>query len=283
MFAAFGSVILAMPLMNQLQPQYISMSQLFTAREKPSSMYHWTTFVLSNIVTEISFNLVTGTLFFFPWYFAIGFYDSWTDMGNGSRGLYMWLSLMLFEMWFSTFGIAVASLAPNAQTAAVLTTLFASFVVAFSGILQPLSQLPQFWHFVYRVSPYTYLIGGVVSDALHGVQIVCSPHEVNIFQPPPGQTCGEYAGAFANLSGRLLNPGSDADCRYCRFSTGDQFLQTRNMFYDQRWRNVGLLAAYVAFNTAVAFTFFYLAKVATFNVKRLASLKGKMRRTKTEG
>lgn len=267
-----------MPLMNQFQTQFASMTQLYQEREKPSGLYHWSTYVLSTILAEVSFNMVTGTLFFFPWYFAVGFSRTWTDPGNGTRGLYMWLQLMSFEMWFSTFGIAVNSLAPNAQTAAVLTTVLVSFVVAFNGVLQPLSQLPNFWHFMYRLSPYTYLMGGYVSNALHGTVVVCKPEEINVFQPPSGQTCLEYAGPFTRIGGTILNPDATSDCQYCRFANGDQYLATRNMDFNDHWRNLGIMVAYVAFNTGVAFLFFYLAKVATFDLRRLRFLRRKIRK-----
>ncbi|KIX06855.1 uncharacterized protein Z518_04831 [Rhinocladiella mackenziei CBS 650.93] len=268
LFAAFTSCIIAMPLMHQLQPQFFSLASLFTARERPSNMYHWSTFVLSSLISEVSFNLLTGTLFFFPWYFGIGFSRDWPGSDTASRGVYIWLQVMAFEMWFSTFAIAIGSLAPNAQTASALATLFASFVVAFNGVLQPLSQLPEFWHFMYHLTPYTYLLGGVVSTTLHGVRIVCEPKEINIFQPPTGQTCGEYAGAFAHVSGQLFNPDSTSDCEYCRYATGDQYLETRNMYYSEHWRNLGIMLAYVVFNAGIAFIIFYLAKVATFHVRR---------------
>jgi ABC-type multidrug transport system permease subunit len=40
------------------------------------------------------------------------------------------------------------------------------------------------------------------------------------------------------------------------------------MNYRDRWRNLGFMVAYVAFNTGVAFASFYLAKVATFDLRR---------------
>ncbi|KIW28533.1 hypothetical protein, variant 2 [Cladophialophora immunda] len=272
LFAAFTSAILGMPTMNQFQPQFSSLANLFTERENPSGMYHWSVFVLSNLVTETIFNILAGTLFFFPWYFPIGFSQGWvgSTAGDGSRGFYMWLLLMTYEMWISTFGVAIASLAPNPQTAAVLTTVFASFVVAFNGVLQPLSQLPQFWHFMYHASPYTYLMSGYISNAIHGTRIICAPQEINVFQPPLGQTCMEYAGAFVQEQfGYLLNPGDISNCQYCRYSSGDQYLVTRNMNYGDRWRNFGLMCVYNSFNAGIAFPLFYLAKVATFDMKRL--------------
>jgi ATP-binding cassette subfamily G (WHITE) protein 2 (SNQ2) len=259
-------------MMNQFQPQFAELATLFTERENPSGLYHWSAFVLSVLVSEITLNILAGTLFFFPWYFGIDFARGWMDgtAGHGIRGLYMWLLLMTLQMWLSTFATAVASLAPNPQTAAILTTLLASFVVAFNGVLQPLSQLPQFWHFMYHLSPYTYVMSGFVSNAIHGTHIVCAEREINTFQPAFGETCIQYAGSFVQHEmGYLLNPDATSNCQYCRFATGDQYLLTRNMDYNERWRNFGFMFAYIAFNAGAAFLFFYLAKVATFNLRGL--------------
>src|SRR5436853_1998886 len=165
-------LILAMPLMNQLQPRFAELAQIYVVREKPSQVYHWTTFILSALLAEMPYNIIAGTLFFLPWFNAVNFYRYWPETTSKStRGFYIWLMLMFFEMWISTFGQAIAALAPNPQTAATLTTLFASFVVAFNGVLQPLSHLVKFWHWMYYLSPYTWLIGGMMSTAVHGVPI----------------------------------------------------------------------------------------------------------------
>ncbi len=272
--------ILAMPLMNQLQPKWEALSALYSVREKSSKIYHWSTFVLSNILAEVPYNIGAGTLFFIGWYFGVGYFRTFDGSAANNRGIYQWLLLMLFEMWWSTFGQAIAALAPNAQTASVLTTLFTSFVITFNGVLQPLSALVQFWHWMYYLSPYTWLIGGLTSNVISGTEVICVAKELNIFNPPNGQTCQEFAGSFVQSAGKLLNPEATMNCEYCRYSVGDQYLRTLNMNFDDRWRNLGFVCAYVIFNAACAFAFFYSTKVAKFN---LIGLKAKMGKKKAAG
>lgn len=150
MFAIFMAAVLSTSLMSQLQPRFLELAALYAVREKPSKMYHWTTFVLSTIIVEIPFNFVTGTLFFLPWYYAIGFHRGYPD-GADARGGYLWYIFMLFQLFFSTFGQALAAFAPNEQTAATLVTLLFSFVILFNGVLQPVSQLVPFWHWMYHL------------------------------------------------------------------------------------------------------------------------------------
>jgi ATP-binding cassette, subfamily G (WHITE), member 2, SNQ2 len=90
-----------------------------------------------------------------------------------------------------------------------------------------------------------------------------------------GQTCQSFAGTFAEFSGKLLNPDATSACEYCRYSVGDQYLQTVNMSFDDRWRNFGFMCVYVMFNAALCFTFFYLTKVASFNIRGVVAKLGK--------
>lgn len=274
------AVILAMPLMNQLQPRWDTLASLYSVREKPSKIYHWSTFVLSNIIAELPYNMVGGTLFFLPWYFAVGF---WIDYDNNAgRGFYMWLMIMAFEVWWSSFGQAIAAMSPNPQTAATFTTLFASFVISFNGVLQPLAALVPFWHWMYYLSPFTWLIAGLMENAVHAVEVNCSPTEINIFTPPSGQTCESYAGAYAKNVGKLLNPSATADCQYCKYSNADQYLKTVNMNFDDRWRNFGFMCAYILFNVACVLVFFYLSKVARLDAGYLKSKLAKKSNTAGE-
>ncbi len=261
------SCILGMPLMNQLQPQFFELSQIFLVREKPSRMYHWTTFIVSVLMVELPYNWVAGTIFFFPFYYATGFYKTYTFAVH-ERGAYAWLMLMAFQMWFSSFGQSMAALAPNAETAAVFTTLFASFVILFNGVLQPISQLISFWHWMYYLSPFTYVIGGQMSNAVSGVPIICEPKEISVFSPPDGQTCGEFAGRFTEMIGQILNPDATAACEFCRYATGDQYLLSVQMIYGDRWRNLGIVVGYAFFNFALATALFYLTKMISWEFAR---------------
>ncbi|RFU24794.1 hypothetical protein B7463_g11551, partial [Scytalidium lignicola] len=192
LFAVFMAVLLSFPLMNQLQPAFISLRDIYEAREKPSKMYHWSTFILSILIVEFIWNCISTTFFFFPWYYAVGF--NWHIEYFTARGGYTWLMMMLFAMYYTTFGQIMAAAAPDLTAAGIFTNLLATFIILFNGTLQPLSELPHFWKFMYHLAPYTYVIGGLLSTAVHATDIVCEPHEINIFQSPLGKSCEAYAG-----------------------------------------------------------------------------------------
>ncbi|KAH8684346.1 putative ABC multidrug transporter [Tricladium varicosporioides] len=250
MFATFASLILSAPLMNQMQPRFFQVRELYQTREEPSKMYHWSIFVASIVVTEILTNFYTGTLFFIPWFFAVGFSKNFHN--NSGRSAYMWIVFMMYEMWVSTFGQLLAALAPNAQIGGLLIPISFVFVVLFCGVLQPLSQLVKFWHFVHYASPFTWLVEGLFTTVLHNTTVTCTSRELNILQPPSAMSCGQFMTPFLSLGiGTIYNPNATSDCEFCRYKDGDQYLKGLSMSWDHRWRDFGFMWAYVAFNVGM--------------------------------
>lgn len=135
LFSIFMALVLSTSLAQQAQPVFISFRGLYEARERPSKLYAWPVAIISAILVEIPWNFIGTTAFFIPWYFFI-FHD-----GLGAlRGFYMWLALMFFSVYWHTFATACAGIAPNAQLASVLFSVFFSFVIVFCGVVQPVSR-----------------------------------------------------------------------------------------------------------------------------------------------
>lgn len=122
--------------------------------------------------------------------------------------------------------------------------------------------LPRFWIFMYRASPFTYLVSAVLSTGLTATSVQCSSIELLQISPPAGQSCSSYLGPYIHASkGSLLNPEATADCQICSISQTDQFLGSLNIYYSDLWRNVGLLFVYIAFNAAAAVFLYWLIRV----------------------
>lgn len=73
-----------------------------------------------------------------------------------------------------------------------------------------------------------YVVEGLLTTALGGgVRIFCEGNEFSIIQPPNGRTCANYLDAYINARGGYLDNGSaTSDCRFCQYSSGDQYLNT---------------------------------------------------------
>ena len=120
-----------------------------------------------------------------------------------------------------------------------------------NGVLQPFGQLG-WWQWMYRLSPYTYLIEALLGQALGKMPIQCSDVEFVTIEPVSGQTCQQYMDPFISTAGGYLNnPNATSGCQYCSFDSTDAFLETNfNIFYSHHWRNLGIFAAFVLFNVS---------------------------------
>jgi ATP-binding cassette subfamily G (WHITE) protein 2 (PDR) len=115
---------------------------------------------------------------------------------------------------------------------------------------------------MYRVSPFTYLVGAVLSVGLSNAHVRCAEIELLHFEPTPGKTCGQYMKSFMQISmGYLSNPDARESCAYCPLDAADGFLRSYNIRYEDRWRNFGIMWAFVAFNIAGAFLLYRLVRV----------------------
>ncbi|KAH7205058.1 hypothetical protein BKA60DRAFT_656224 [Fusarium oxysporum] len=112
-------------------------------------------------------------------------------------------------------------------------------MILFAVVFQTPIALPGFCIFMYRVSPMTYLVGGVAVSGLSGDPIVCSHAELAVFQSPTGEICGAYMQPYLEQAalGTLLSPDATASCPYCPLAYVDQVLARSGMYYDERWRN----------------------------------------------
>ncbi|KAG6865226.1 hypothetical protein C0991_004284 [Blastosporella zonata] len=265
LFAIFMATILSVPLSNQLQVPFIATRTIYEIRERPSRMYSWTALVTSQILAEMPWNILGSTLLYLCWFWTVGF--------DSSRAGYTYLALgIIYPMYYTTIGLAVAAMSPSPEIAALLFSFLFSFVIMFNGVLQPFRQLG-WWRWMYRLSPYTYLIEGLLGQAIGRQELQCSAVELVTLNPPEGQTCGQFMDNFISFAGGYLtNADATSDCHFCSVQSSDLFLsQSFNIFYDHRWRNIGFMFAFIAFNIFCIYIFTYLFRIRTGSL--LSSLK----------
>uniref|UniRef100_A0A0B7JQ34 ABC transporter domain-containing protein n=1 Tax=Bionectria ochroleuca TaxID=29856 RepID=A0A0B7JQ34_BIOOC len=249
--ATFSSLI------QQIMPRFIAQRTIYEVRERHSNMYSWPVLILANLLVELPYHILLGVCTF-----TIFNYTVFGIRSAEEQGL-VCIFLIHFYILAGTFALMVVAPLPDATTAARLATIMFSMMVLFAGVFQIPTALPRFWIFMYRVSPMTYFVGGTAVSGLSGTPITCSPSEIAVFQPPRGSNCGSYMQPFLDngAPGALLNPGATANCSYCPLRSADQVLARSGMYYYQRWMDWGVGFAFVAFNIAGAFGFFYLFRV----------------------
>ncbi|KAH7308379.1 ABC-2 type transporter-domain-containing protein [Stachybotrys elegans] len=224
-------------------------SYLFEPARK-IQVYSWLVFLSSNI----SWSLVADSCFRGGLCLVVLSTLLWQNgdesFGTAERGALVFVLIWLFCLWLTTFSQAVGIGLEHDDQAVQIATLFFWLSLVFCGVLVTPNQLPEFWFFLYRASPLTYFVNGIVLGGLANTRIECADVQLLRIEIPAassGSTCGEYLGPFMQYAGgRLMNPNDTTGCLYC--PTG------------HAWRNVGYLTVYVIFNTLAILGIYWFAR-----------------------
>lgn len=138
MFAIFLLLTIFNQLVEQSMPHFVTQRSLYEARERPSKAYSWKAFMLANIVVDIPWSVLMAILLFFPWYYSIGFYRnaSVTDSVT-EKGALMFLFVLVFLLFTSTFSTMVIAGMDSAETGGSLTNLIFALCLIFCGYVPP--------------------------------------------------------------------------------------------------------------------------------------------------
>lgn len=225
--------------------------------------------MLANVVVEIPFQIIAGILIYATFSYPV------VGIQASARQVLVMLFCVQLFVYASSFAQMTIAALPDAQTASGIVSLFVFMSILFCGVLQSPTALPGFWIFMYRLSPFTYWIGGMAATLLHDRPVTCSTTETSTFDPPSGQDCGTYLAPYMQMApGVLQNPNATEQCRYCGLSNSDQFLAGSNIFWTERWRNFGIVWAFVAFNISMAVLTYWLFRIAKFGKKGGEGKKG---------
>lgn len=247
LFTIFMTLTISPPLIQQLQPRYLEFRQVYKSRESSSKIYSWTAFTIGSILPEIPYSFVAGAIYFNCWYWGVGF-------PTGFTAGYVFLMVSSFELFYVGFGQAIASFSANELLASLYVPFFFLFVVSFCGVVVPYATLPYFWaSWMYYLTPFRYLLEGLLAAVTHNVPVVCSDDEFARFAPPPGQSCAAYVQPYIAQAGGYVQDGADGFCEFCQYATGDEFAAGFNVYYKNIWMDYGIFWAYIIFNFAVVF------------------------------
>jgi ABC-type multidrug transport system ATPase subunit/ABC-type multidrug transport system permease subunit len=241
--AVFNFLFVALGVIAQMQPLFMHYRDIFEAREKKSKMYGWVAFVAAQMVAEMPYLVVCGTLYFVCWYYTVGLPNKASTAGQ------VYFQMLLFEFLYTAIGQGIAAISPNPFFASLLNpVILGSFLINFAGVLVPYAQINVFWRYwMYYLDPYNYLVGGLVTQILYDVEITCSAKDLTRFSPPEGQTCGQYLADFLEMApGYLVDANATGTCEYCPFSNGGEYAQGLNLLSRMyAWRDTGITALFV--------------------------------------
>ncbi|CAI4050610.1 ATP-binding cassette multidrug transporter PDR18 SKDI_14G3910 [Saccharomyces kudriavzevii IFO 1802] len=282
LFACFMAIVISAPATNQIQERATAAKELYEVRESKSNMFHWSLLLFTHYLNELPYHLLFSTIFFVSLYFPLGIFF------EASRSGVFYLNYaILFQLYYIGLALVVLYMSPNLQSANVIVGFVLSFLLSFCGAVQPASLMPGFWTFMWKLSPYTYFLQNFVSLLMHKKPVRCSKKELSFFNPPMGQTCGEFTEPFFKFgTGYIANPDATSDCAYCQYKVGDEYLARIDASFSYLWRNLGFICAYIIFNIFAMVAVYYVVQVKHFSpmnigiVKKLAS-KFKRKRSST--
>ncbi|KAI9172716.1 ABC multidrug transporter atrG [Paramyrothecium foliicola] len=262
LYAIFMLFIIFGNINEQIMPMFIPQRELYEVRERPSKVYRWTTFLLSNIIVEAGWNTLMSVIMFLSWYYPIGFAKHLGDDERASRGFLTFLLWWMYLLFISTISHAVVVWIETPDTAGVLASLLWMLCISACGVGIAYGDLPKFWTFMYRVSPGTYLVSGLMSSTIANGEITCSEKEILHVRPPSNMSCSDYLGPFIeSINGNLLTPDATDSCAFCPMKSTNQFLARFNIDWENRHWHFGLLWVYISANIALALGLYWVFRV----------------------
>ncbi|KAJ5578814.1 uncharacterized protein N7459_007778 [Penicillium hispanicum] len=255
-YTIFMSFLMGPPLGLSLEPRFTVFRDIFVYREKASRSYHWIVFIISSIVIELPFTLITALIYWLLWYFPAGLQADPTHAG------YALLCYWLFSVFTVSLAYLIAAWMPNINATLMANGFFFMFVNTFAGTLTARNLTPSGWSWYFNVSPLYYLAEGLTTNSLYGKKLHCTESELTVFNAPSNGTCFEYAGSFVqSTTGHLMNPNATGSCDYCGYTWGQEYYQVFGYHNNNKPHNIGIFIGFIAFNFTGVIVGTYLTKI----------------------
>ncbi|KZL65293.1 ABC-2 type transporter [Colletotrichum tofieldiae] len=249
LFSIFMTLTISPPLIQQLQPVFLQSRQIFQWRENNAKIYSWFAWTTAAVLVEVPYAIIAGAVYFNCWWWGV---FGWRLPSFNSG--FAFLLVILFELYYVSFGQGIAAFAPNELLASLLVPIFFLFVVSFCGVVVPPMQLPTFWReWMYWLTPFHYLLEAFLGVAIHNQPVQCDAGEFARYQPPPNQSCEEYTQPYIQQAGGYVRTGEGGICEFCQYATGDEFGMGFSVYYSNIWRDFGIFCGFIVFNYFVVY------------------------------
>ena len=115
-------------------PQFLENRALYELHERPSRTYSWAVFILSNIISELPWQIVLAAIQFVTWYYPLGMYrNALATEQLAQRSGLMFLIIWSYMTFSSTFSQMVVCIMPDAATGVNISALLYSLSLIFCG------------------------------------------------------------------------------------------------------------------------------------------------------
>ncbi|EFA82003.1 ABC transporter G family protein [Heterostelium album PN500] len=256
-FFLWEGMVLGVLLIYLVLPQFFIQKSFFK-RDYASKYYSWHSFSLAIVAVEMPYVIISTTLFFFCTYWTAGL------QFDAISGFYYWLIHAMFGLYIVSFSQALGAACFDIAISIASLPILLFYIFLFCGVQVPYALLPPFFRFMYYLNPAKYLLEGIVTTILKPVEVICKSDDLIRFTSPSGQTCEQYTERFTqNSPGYVVSLNANqTECGYCVYKNGEEYYQSLDWKYENRWRNFGILVAYWASSILFILGFVYLTKKA---------------------
>lgn len=121
-------------MIQQMTPYFVTQRALYEVRERPSKTYSWQAFMLASLLVELLWNILMAVPVYFCWYYPIGLYrNAYPTDSVIERGGTMFLLILIFLMFASTFGSMIIAGIEHADTGSNIAQMLFSMGLIFNG------------------------------------------------------------------------------------------------------------------------------------------------------
>ncbi|CAI5514863.1 unnamed protein product [Closterium sp. Naga37s-1] len=153
-FVAVVNANNVIPQVNAERPVYY--------REKASNMYSAFLYNLSWGLIEMPYLALTTLIFC-----SICFGMAGVSTHSAEDFFLFWLNFFLYSSCITYYGIFMAMLTPNAETATVIIPVIVNIWNITSGFMIPKTEIPSFWVWLYYLNPTQFALNSLLSIAFY--------------------------------------------------------------------------------------------------------------------
>ncbi|CAM8982719.1 unnamed protein product [Rhodiola kirilowii] len=162
LFNAMGSMytaVLFIGVQNAVSVQpVVAIERTVFYRERAAGMYSSAPYAYGQAAIEMPYILVQTLVYGVIVYAMIGF--------DWNIGKFFWyLFFMYFTLiYFTFYGMMAVAVTPNHNIAAIVSSAFYALWNLFSGFVIPISRIPVWWRWYYRICPVAWTLYGLVAS-----------------------------------------------------------------------------------------------------------------------
>ncbi|GAM17118.1 hypothetical protein SAMD00019534_002930 [Acytostelium subglobosum LB1] len=199
--------------------------------QKDGKYYHTFAFFMSLIFSELPIALLESVVFSAFVYWMCGLQH------DAVKFIYFVLMIFASDLAAQSFFKMVSTFTPNATIASVLAPAVLAPLILFAGFMIPHPSIPNWWIWMYWISPIHYSFEGLMSNEHHGLNYHCN-------------------------GGELVPPSFIADVLFngtqvCPITHGDQFLDilgfAKNDWF--KWIDLAIVCAFAILWSAMMYLF----------------------------